>query len=209
MKAQDTLYARQVLERLTSPQFYGRGYSYHGDSIAAAYLRSELKRLGVSPLGDDYYQPYTFSAFSMEGPLSLSVNGVTLEPFKEYRVAPFSASLYGTFEVLNVPPEILVDGTKLSKFLKKNKSLLADVVVYVDATSFKPKDEEEQKAFKSSLSNLRRRNSFNSKGVMVGMNEMNTFSPAFTDYEHGYAYIEVLASKMPKKIRTMHCGIFT
>lgn len=208
-EAQDTLYARQVLERLSSPQFYGRGYSYKGDSIAAAYIRNELKRLGVKPLGDNYYQPYTFSAFSMEGPLSLSVNGETLQPFKDYRVAPFSASTFGTFDVITVPPELLIDGTQLAKFLKKNKSLLADVVVYVDATSFKPESDEEQKTFQAALRNLRRRNSFNSKAVMVGMKEMNTCSPAFTDYEHGYAYIEVLAEKMPKKVKTLHCGIFT
>ena len=81
VRAQDTNYMRQVLSRLTSEEFHGRGYSYKGDSIAANYIRGELRRLGVKPLVSDYYQSYTFSTFSMEGPLSLEIGGKKLKAF--------------------------------------------------------------------------------------------------------------------------------
>ena len=66
VSAQDTNYVRYQIRQLSSEQFHGRGYSYRGDSIAAEYIRAELKRLQVQPLGDNYYQPYTFSVSSME-----------------------------------------------------------------------------------------------------------------------------------------------
>ncbi len=58
--AQDSLYARRLIRDLTAPGMYGRGMQRSGDSIAAAYLRAEMKALGLRPLGDDYYQYFRF-----------------------------------------------------------------------------------------------------------------------------------------------------
>lgn len=209
VQAQDTLYARQVIERLASDEFFGRGYSYRGDSVAAAYIRGELKRLGVKPLGDNYYQPYTFSAFSMEGPLALKINGKQLRPYDEYRVAPFSASTYGQYQVLTVPAETLVDGEAMRRFLKKYNNLLSDVLVYIDATQFQSVIPAKQERFMAEMTSLRQRNPFNSVGIIVGVEKLGTCSMAYTDYEHGYAYIEVLASTMPKKVKRVDCTIFS
>ena len=81
LSAQDTNYMRQVLGRLTSEEFHGRGYSFRGDSIAAEYIRAELRRLHVKPLVDNYYQSYTFSVFSMEGPLTLEIGDKKLKAY--------------------------------------------------------------------------------------------------------------------------------
>ena len=58
--AQDSSYVRRIVCDLASPAMYGRGMQHRGDSIAADYLRRELKTLGVKPLGDDYYQYFQF-----------------------------------------------------------------------------------------------------------------------------------------------------
>lgn len=60
MLAQDSSYARRIVRDLTSPAMYGRGMQRHGDSIAAAYLRNEMKENGLRPLGRDYYQYFRF-----------------------------------------------------------------------------------------------------------------------------------------------------
>ena len=41
--AQDSTYARRIIRDLTSPEMFGRGMQHRGDSIAANYLRNELK----------------------------------------------------------------------------------------------------------------------------------------------------------------------
>ena len=207
--AQDTNYARHILKALTSEDFHGRGYSFRGDSIAASFLRSELRRLGVEPLVENYYQPYNFSVFSMEGPLSLTVGDKAMQPYTDFRVPAWSKSTWGDFKVIQVEPEVLVDTEALRKFLKKNNELLQDVFVFVDASKYAKSDLDISKRIMKSVSDLQRRNPFNSRGVMVGLPELNTYAPSYTNYQHGYAYIEVKTEVLPKRVKTIHCNIFT
>lgn len=209
VSAQDTNYMRQVLRQLTSEQFKGRGYSFRGDSIAAEYIRKELRRLQVKPLADNYFQPYSFSTFAMEGPLRLKVNDRKLKPYEHFRVPAWSKSTWGEYKVITVSPEVMVDTDAMRKFLKKNNDMLQDVFVYIDAGKWQISSLGDAKKVMAAVDNLRRRNPFNSRGIIVGLNSLNTCSPAYTDYEHGYAYIEVLDSLMPQKVKTLNCDIFT
>lgn len=209
LKAQDTVYVRQTLEELTSQRMLGRGYSYRGDSIAAAFIRQELRRLHIQPLGDDYYQRYTFSVSSMEGPLSVSINGAALKAYDQFRVPAWSASTWGTYKVLSIDPQTLMDGEKLQQVLKKHNELLSDQFVLVDATSFKPKDEAEQRRFDDCLKSMRVRNPFGSRGIILAVKQLSTYSPAHTDSRHDYAFVELLASALPKKVKSITCSIFT
>ncbi len=86
--AQDSAYARQIIKDLSSPAMHGRCASYHGDSIAAAYLAGEMQRLGILPLQVNYFQTYTNNCYSFEGNMSLKINGVELEPYTQYRIYP-------------------------------------------------------------------------------------------------------------------------
>lgn len=209
VSAQDTNYMRQVLRQLTSEQFKGRGYSFRGDSVAAEYIRKELRRLQVKPLADNYFQSYSFSTFAMEGPLRLKVNDRKLKPYEHFRVPAWSKSTWGEYKVITVLPEVMVDTDAMRKFLKKNNDMLQDVFVYIDAGKWQLSSLGDAKKVMAAVDNLRRRNPFNSRGIIVGLNSLNTSSPAYTDYEHGYAYIEVLDSLMPQKVKTLNCDIFT
>lgn len=207
--AQDTSYMRYNLRSLTSERMKGRGYSFRGDSIAAEYIRVELKRLGVEPLVEGYYQPYTFSVHSMEGPVSVMVDKKRLEPYTQYRIPSWSKSSWGDYPIVKVPCETLIDAAKMKKFLNKNNSRLDDAFVYINRTTFKADNDEEQKKFDAIMYLLSSRNPFNSKGIIVGVKELSTYSPAGSDKEHSYAYIEVLASEMPRKAKKLNCNFFT
>lgn len=89
--AQDSTYARKIIRDLSSPEMFGRGHSYKGDSIAAQYLANEMRNLGLLPLQVDYLQRYSYDCYSFEGPISLFVNGKKLVPYSQYRV--FQASI--------------------------------------------------------------------------------------------------------------------
>ncbi len=69
LHAQDSAYARRIIRDLTSPEMFGRGMQNRGDSIAADYLRTELKRLGVRPLTKDYYQYFRFPNTTTRPPI--------------------------------------------------------------------------------------------------------------------------------------------
>lgn len=72
LRAQDSAYVRRVICDLSSPEMFGRGMQNRGDSIAAEYLRQELRFLGVKPLPgvsigtrgigvkDEYFQYFRF-----------------------------------------------------------------------------------------------------------------------------------------------------
>ena len=88
LQAQDEGYARRVIRSLSSSAMYGRGASYKGDSIAAAYLADEFRKMGVKPLAQGYLQYYSYACYSHEGPISLSISGTELKPYEHYRIYP-------------------------------------------------------------------------------------------------------------------------
>lgn len=98
LSAQDSAYVRSIIKTLTSNKMYGRGASYHGDSIAADFLANEMRRLGVLPLQVNYLQHYTYNCYSFEGPISLKINGEELTPYSQYRIYP--TARYATPECL-------------------------------------------------------------------------------------------------------------
>lgn len=94
LRAQDSAYVRQIIRTLTADNMYGRGSSYRGDSIAADFLAGEMARLGVLPLQVGYLQRYTYDCYSLEGSISLKINGTELQPYAQYRIYP--AKRYAT-----------------------------------------------------------------------------------------------------------------
>ena len=141
--------------------------------------------------------------------MSLTVGDKAMQPYTDFRVPAWSKSTWGDFKVIQVEPEVLVDTEALRKFLKKNNELLQDVFVFVDASKYAKSDSDISKRIMKSVSDLQRRNPFNSRGVMVGLPELNTYAPSYTNYQHGYAYIEVKTEVLPKRVKTIHCNIFT
>ena len=86
IQAQDSAYARRIIKTLSSESMYGRGFCHHGDSIAAQFLADEMKRIGLLPLQVNYMQHYTLDCYSLDGPISLSINGIELQPYTQFRV---------------------------------------------------------------------------------------------------------------------------
>ena len=93
--AQDTAYVRSIISRLTAPDMYGRGCGHSGDSIAAEYLRAEMRNIGLRPLVPNYWQTVYYDVYDIDS-CELSVNGREYEPYKEFRV--YSAKRYATPE---------------------------------------------------------------------------------------------------------------
>ena len=85
---QDSNQVRKYICDLTSPAFHGRGYAYNGDSIAAEYLRAQLRDIGVEPFAKDYFHHYGFNVYAMEGPVKASLDGKMLQPWADFALLP-------------------------------------------------------------------------------------------------------------------------
>jgi hypothetical protein len=99
LKAQDSAYARQVVKILASSSLHGRGYLKNGQEKAAAFIRNEFRKLGLKPMGEDYYQKFHFPVNIFQGPQELIINGQELIPGKDFLVDPASPSLQGSFYI--------------------------------------------------------------------------------------------------------------
>ncbi len=100
VKAQDSLYTRQVIKKLTSKEFYGRGYLNDGLDKAAKYIAKELKKFDAVPLFyTGYFQWFDFNVNTFPGKMDAKINGKTLKPGIDFIVSEESAGIKRKFIV--------------------------------------------------------------------------------------------------------------
>ncbi len=90
-QAQDSLYARHIVDTLTSTYFWGRGYTRDGMQRAAHFLQQQFSSLHLQPLaGKSFEQPFSYPVNTFPGSMEVSINHHRLEPGKDYILAPES-----------------------------------------------------------------------------------------------------------------------
>jgi len=92
--AQDSLFARRMVDTLTSPYFWGRGYTNDGMGKAARFISSQFVAFGLKPMaGKDFLQPFTYNVNTFPGHMEVSINGVKLAPGKDFIISEESRGL--------------------------------------------------------------------------------------------------------------------
>jgi len=95
--AQDSLYARKLVDTLTSPYFWGRGYTRDGVHKAAAFISAQFKSYGVKPMaGKNYLQEFSYPVNIFPGKMDVAINGIKLIPGREFIVSPDSRGITAT-----------------------------------------------------------------------------------------------------------------
>jgi aminopeptidase YwaD len=84
--AQDSTYTRNVVNTLTSKQFWGRGYTKDGMKKSADYLVAAYQKIGLVPMGSAYRQPFNFPVNTFPGKMVVAINGQKLSPGKDFIV---------------------------------------------------------------------------------------------------------------------------
>ena len=97
--AQDSIYARSVINTLTSNSYHGRGYVKKGDAKAALFIAGEFKRLNLLPLTENYFQSFDFPVNTFPSKMKVCVDGKKLIPGKDYIVHPASSSAKGKYKL--------------------------------------------------------------------------------------------------------------
>lgn len=94
-------YAREVIERLSSAEFLGRGYVDDGAGRAARYIAAQLADAGARPLaGGSYFQEFRFDINTFPQTPVCRVDGRALEPVAGFTVAARSAAARGAFALM-------------------------------------------------------------------------------------------------------------
>jgi aminopeptidase YwaD len=103
VSAQDIAFGRKMVDTLTSPYFWGRGYTNDGMKKAADFLANEFKTYGLEPMTKNYLQPFSYPVNTFPGKMELSVNGKELVPGVDFIVSPETKAVKasGDFEQLD------------------------------------------------------------------------------------------------------------
>lgn len=131
--SQDTQFVRKQLINLCGPQMHGRGYYKRGDGIAADYIASQLKQLGIKSFPEGFLQPYTFNINIMNEVL-VKFNGQELKFNQDYVVSPMCGSLTGKFKPVIINASLMRNP---EKFIDAVNEVPEPKVVILDSAGLK------------------------------------------------------------------------
>lgn len=121
LQAQDVPRAHKVVDTLASPFFHGRGYVQYGDSLAAEYLASQFKSIGLTPISGSYFQSFPLAVNTFPSKLKLKVNGKIKIPGKDFILDAASIGRKGKFKVLTLDSSFLSSRSERDKRFPLNK----------------------------------------------------------------------------------------
>lgn len=125
--SQDLEYARKVVDTLSSPSMHGRGYVNDGHQKAAEYIAREFELHGLKDNGHGHFQSFNVDVNTYPGELSVTIEGELLEPGIDYLVDPSSPSISGSFPIIELHWDEILDGTWIQKAqVQERKFILVD-----------------------------------------------------------------------------------
>ncbi len=99
--AQDSVFARKVVDTLTSRYFWGRGYTNDGMGKAARFITGQFKSFGLQPMtGSNFVQEFNFPVNTFPGKMQISINGKILVPGRDFIVSPESRGVKAAGELV-------------------------------------------------------------------------------------------------------------
>lgn len=98
--SQDITYARDILDKLTSPGMHGRGYYKKGDKKAARFIKREFRKNGIHAFEGNYFQKFDLPINTIRGRVELTINNRKLDPGQDFLIAAFSPGMHRTFTPL-------------------------------------------------------------------------------------------------------------
>ncbi len=130
---------RQHLQKLASPEMYGRGYVNNGIKIAEKYIISCFKNYGIQAFDyfDGYTQDVTYTVNTFPDQLSLTIDNVELTPGKDFLIDAISAGGSGSLKCTPFSNKDLQDicsGLNTKELKEKYKSKYTKNCLIFDET---------------------------------------------------------------------------
>jgi aminopeptidase YwaD len=92
--SQDLAFARQMVDTLTSPTFWGRGYTNDGMKKAGDFIAAQFQSYGLKPMdGKNFQQEFTYPVNTFPGKMEVMINGKQLVPGKDFIIGGVSRAI--------------------------------------------------------------------------------------------------------------------
>ena len=138
--SQDLELVRENAIFLSSPEMKGRGYVQGGLGHAAAFIASSYQEMGLMPIGERFFQPFTMPVNTFPSELEILVEDRLLEPGKDYLIDPASPSHHGLYRAR------VYDGNNLRDIPNPIifKEQCSDCILVLDMTAVDDKTTKER-----------------------------------------------------------------
>ncbi len=118
--SQDLDYAKMVIQKLSSPDFKGRGYVENGDKISADFISAEFHNLGLIPVTKkSYFLRFNISVNTFPGRISVNIDGSDLIPGSDFIIESSSPSINGKYNIIMTSRSQLATDDNLAALVKK------------------------------------------------------------------------------------------
>jgi len=194
LNAQDSTYARYIIDSLASPALHGRGYTFDGDQMAADFLAAELKKNRIKAFDNDYFQEFYINSNVFSTNMLVAFGRTVLIPGQDFIIKANMNSIEGNFKVFVINKESLNNKQKLIKMLDKN---LTNIFVLIDTIGANG-------ALDEYYMNLVNYNIYEAKGVIT-VSEKLTYVPSPVNGE--IARIIIKRDALPKKTKKINVNI--
>jgi len=144
--AQDEVFARKIVDTLSSKHFWGRGYTKNGVHKAQKYLTTQFKSIGLTPMdGKSFLQPFSYSVNTYPGKMFVAINGEPLVPGQDFIISPESRGIKKTIQLEQRDSTHFVDVADRVMVVKENKLTWSAeqkakdyTIIELNKNSFKP-----------------------------------------------------------------------
>ncbi|GEO08829.1 hypothetical protein SAE01_13250 [Segetibacter aerophilus] len=86
-----------MVDTLTSPNFWGRGYTNNGMAKAADFIAKQFAGFGLVPISNQsFLQAFSYPVNTFPGRMAVMINNKKLVPGKDFIVTPDSRSVHAT-----------------------------------------------------------------------------------------------------------------
>jgi len=162
--SQDIDYARRIVEKLSSPEFKGRGYTENGDKISADYISNEFRNFGLLPINKkNYYQKFDISVNTLPNNVSVKMDGTELKAAIDYLVEASCPSVHGKFQIFKSVRSQVDSGEKLTALIKN----AGNSFILIDSRDKKNEKPEMTKKIDGYLQYLKTSPEIDIKGVII------------------------------------------
>jgi len=195
--AQDSVYARKIIMKLGSKEFYGRGYINGGIDSAANYIENEFIRLGLKPIQDSYSQEFNVSVNTFTS-TELIIDGKKLNPGADFVLDAYSGTVTGNYKAIVIDENTRTSTKKLNKTIPKIK----------DNILFLKRYEATDKNAVNWYNSVAHLNPFKASGVILLDTQNLTYSVSLHDDISNHFVAEMSAKSIQNnKIKNVECDI--
>ncbi|MCE5346189.1 MAG: M28 family peptidase [Bacteroidales bacterium] len=171
-ESQDIGYAKRIIEKLSSAEFKGRGYTENGDKISAVYISNEYHNLNLLPLnGKSYFQKFSLSVNTLPGRVSVKIDGTELHTATDYLVESSCPSVNGRFQIIKTSRSQIDTEEKFASLVDN----AADSFILIDCRDKKNEETDLSKKIDEYIKLLKHSPQIAIKGVIIYTNDKLTW----------------------------------